>query len=115
MPLLLLLQVLMMPTLVMCARLCPPGVEATLYASLMSLNNAAAGIGSALGAAATKLAGITSTNFEHLSTLLLVCNLLSLAPLPLVHWVPDETAAAAAAMHHHQEEHHHHHARGSHM
>eukprot|EP00775_Hariotina_reticulata_P011919 gene11919-12063_t len=35
-------QVLMMPTLVLSARLCPPGVEATLYASLMSMNNAAA-------------------------------------------------------------------------
>ena len=34
-----------MPVLVLAARLCPPGVEATLYAALMSLSNAGGGVG----------------------------------------------------------------------
>lgn len=85
-------QVLMMPMLVLCARLCPEGMEATLYASLMSVNNFAAGCGGMLGGLMTKLFGITSTNFDHLAPLLLTCNLLSLVPLPLVRWVPDERA-----------------------
>jgi Ca2+/H+ antiporter len=77
--------------------LCPEGVEATLYASLMSLNNAAMGAAALLGAAMMKLFGITSSNFDHLSLLLLTCNLMSLLPLPLVGWVPDSSTAAAAA------------------
>eukprot|EP00878_Enallax_costatus_P020264 GHUV01021414.1.p1 GENE.GHUV01021414.1~~GHUV01021414.1.p1 ORF type:complete len:534 (+),score=85.13 GHUV01021414.1:759-2360(+) len=84
-------QILMMPTLVLAARLCPEGVEATLYASLMSLNNAAVGVGEMLGALLMKVFGITSSNFVHLSMLLLTCNLLSLLPLPLIGWVPDES------------------------
>jgi hypothetical protein len=50
-----------------------------------------------VGALFMKLFGITSTNFSNLSALLFTCNMLSLLPLPLVKWVPDETAAAAAA------------------
>jgi hypothetical protein len=38
--LLLLLQVSFMPILVLAARLCPEGVEATLFATLMSILNA---------------------------------------------------------------------------
>lgn len=91
---------------VLCAcRLCPEGVEATLYASLMSLNNAAVGVGSLFGAAMMKLFGITSTDFSHLTALLLTCNMMSLLPLPLVRWVPDSntqgvlgTTTAGSAM-----------------
>jgi hypothetical protein len=78
-------------------RLCPEGVEATLYASLMSLNNAAMGTAALLGAGMTKLFSITSSNFDHLSLLLLTCNLMSLLPLPLVGWVPDSSTNAATA------------------
>jgi hypothetical protein len=91
------LQVLMMPTLVLAARLCPVGVEGTLYASLMSINNFAAGTSDALGAFMMMFFGITSSSFVHLTALLLTCNLLSLLPLPLIGWVPDESAADAAA------------------
>jgi folate/biopterin transporter len=38
-------RVALMPVLVLAARLCPPGVEATLYAALMSLSNAGGGVG----------------------------------------------------------------------
>jgi hypothetical protein len=64
----------------------------------MSLNNAAMGAAALLGAAMMKLFGITSSNFDHLSMLLLTCNLMSLLPLPLVGWVPDSSTAAAAAV-----------------
>lgn len=37
-------RVALMPVLVLAARLCPPGVEATLYAALMSLSNAGGGV-----------------------------------------------------------------------
>ena len=55
-----------MPILVLAARLCPEGVEATLFATLMSILNAGAFTGSALGAALTSWLGVTSTNFDNL-------------------------------------------------
>jgi hypothetical protein len=63
----------------------------------MSINNFAAGTSDALGAVMMKLFGITSSSFVHLTALLLTCNLLSLLPLPLIGWVPNESAADAAA------------------
>lgn len=93
-----LLQILLMPTLVLAARLCPEGVEATLYASLMSLNNAAVGVADMLGALMMKLFGITSSNFVYLSALLVTCNVLSLVPLPLIGWVPDESTKVVESL-----------------
>ena len=61
----------------------------------MSLNNAAVGASALLGALMMKLFGITSSNFDRLSMLLLTCNLMSLLPLPLVGWVPDSSTKAA--------------------
>ena len=49
-----------MPILVLAARLCPEGVEATLFATLMSVLNGGASLGSALGAGLTASLGVTS-------------------------------------------------------
>ena len=53
-------QVSFMPILVLAARLCPEGVEATLFATLMSVLNGGASLGSALGAGLTASLGVTS-------------------------------------------------------
>ena len=42
------------PVLVLAARICPEGVEATLFATLMSILNGGAFLGSAFGSALTK-------------------------------------------------------------
>ena len=42
-------RVAMMPVLVLAARLCPVGIEATLYAALMSIQNAANSVGGLTG------------------------------------------------------------------
>eukprot|EP00775_Hariotina_reticulata_P012360 gene12360-12495_t len=47
-----------MPILVLAARLCPEGVEATLFATLMSISNGGSFVGSALGAGLTGMLGI---------------------------------------------------------
>ena len=78
-------QVAFMPTLVLAARMCPPGVEATLFAALMSVFNAAGVTAGALGAALTWAFGVTSDNFDNLPALIVVCNLLSLASLPFLY------------------------------
>ena len=74
-----------MPTLVLAARLCPAGVEGTLFATLMSLYNAAGTLGSEVGAALTAALGVgTDGNFENLALLVVLCQLSSLLPLPFL-------------------------------
>ena len=83
-------EVAMMPVLVLAAQLCPEGVEATLFASLMSVMNAASAVGDALGAGLTAALGVTADNFSNLIWLVLICNLLALLPLAFVHLLPAE-------------------------
>jgi BT1 family len=80
-----------MPTLVLAARLCPPGIEAVLFATLMSIYNGASTVGTELGALLTKVAGITESNFDNLAMLTTVCNISSLWPLIFIGWL-DEVA-----------------------
>ncbi|KAJ1404298.1 folate-biopterin transporter, partial [Ochromonadaceae sp. CCMP2298] len=77
-------QVAFMPVLALAASLCPPGVEGTLFATLMSIYNAAGALGSELGAGLTSVLGITDTNFENLPILVVICSLSSLLPLAFI-------------------------------
>lgn len=75
-------QVAFMPILVLAARICPEGVEATLFASLMSVLNAGSASSGALGAALTSYLGVgVDGNFENLPLLVVLCNGSSLLPL----------------------------------
>ena len=64
-------------------------MEATLFATLMSILNGGSAAGAFFGSMLTRAFGITSTNFEALAPLLLICNLSSLAPLVLLQLLPD--------------------------
>lgn len=81
-------EIAFMPVLVLSARLCPPGVEATLFALLMSIVNLAGLLSHELGALLTHWLGITETNFDHLWQLVLLTNLTTLLPLPLLFLLP---------------------------
>jgi folate/biopterin transporter len=59
-------QISFLPTLVLAARICPPGVEAVLFATLMSIFNGASTVGTEIGAALTKVVGVTESNFDNL-------------------------------------------------
>ncbi|KAK3286056.1 hypothetical protein CYMTET_6364 [Cymbomonas tetramitiformis] len=83
-------QLAFMPTLVLAARVCPEGIEATLFAALMSLLNAGGTVGGALGALSTKLFGVTETNFDNLAPLLSFCILTTAFPLFFLNYLPDE-------------------------
>uniref|UniRef100_A0A7S0T5G3 Folate/biopterin transporter n=1 Tax=Erythrolobus madagascarensis TaxID=708628 RepID=A0A7S0T5G3_9RHOD len=80
-------QVGFMPVLVLAARLCPAGVEATLFAALMSIYNAASATGNELGAVLTHVLGVTETNFDNLALLVTLCTLSSLLVLPFAGWI----------------------------
>ncbi|MCD8485390.1 MAG: folate/biopterin family MFS transporter [Desertifilum sp.] len=86
-------QIAYMPVLVLAARLCPPGVEATLFALLMSVTNLASLLSYELGAALMHGFGITPNNFDNLWLLVLITNLSTLLPLPFLGWLPSANAA----------------------
>jgi len=81
-------QIAYMPVLVLAARLCPPGVEATLFALLMSITNLAALLSYEFGAVIMHLLGITENNFTNLWLLVVITNLSTLIPLPFLGWLP---------------------------
>jgi folate/biopterin transporter len=82
-------QIAFMPVLVLAARLCPPGIEATLFALLMSVVNLAGLLSHEMGALLTHWLGVTETNFDRLWLLVTIANLSTLLPLPLLGWLPN--------------------------
>ena len=99
-------QAAFMPVLVIAAKLCPPGVEASLFAALMSVLNGGSAAGSALGGALTSALGVGSSvatgsggaaggsDWSSLPLLVGLCSVLSLAPLPLLALVPENMGAS---------------------
>ncbi len=90
-------QIAYMPILVLAARLCPPGVEATLFALLMSVSNLASVFSYQFGALMMRWFGITQDNFEMLWLLVVITNVSTLLPLPFLQWLPagEETKTSA--------------------
>ncbi|WP_088239930.1 folate/biopterin family MFS transporter [Calothrix rhizosoleniae] len=85
-------QIAYMPVLVLSARLCPPGVEATLFALLMSVFNLAGLVSYELGAGLMHLLGVNENNFELLWLLVIITNLSTLLPLPFLNWLPSASS-----------------------
>ncbi|PIA44954.1 hypothetical protein AQUCO_01700495v1 [Aquilegia coerulea] len=83
-------QASFMPVLVLAARLCPQGMEATLFATLMSISNGGSVLGGLIGAGLTELFGVKKDSFDNLVYLIVLCNLSSLLPLPLLGLLPKD-------------------------
>jgi folate/biopterin transporter len=81
-------QIAFLPVLVLSARLCPKGIEASLFALLMSVSNLSGLLSQELGALLTHWFGVTETNFDKLWLLVLITNLSTLLVLPLLNWLP---------------------------
>lgn len=86
-------QIAYMPILVLAARLCPPGIEATLFALLMSVINLASFLSHELGGVLMQWLGVTETNFKALGLLVVITNLSTLLPLPFLRWLPARSAS----------------------
>lgn len=85
-------EIAFMPVLVLAARLCPPGVEATLFALLMSVSNLAGMVSYQIGAGLMVLLHVTESDFTNLWLLVIITNLTTLLPLPFLGWLPKEKA-----------------------
>lgn len=80
-----------LPLLVLAAEICPVGLESSIYAVIITAAQLGSVIGTLLSAGLTQLFGITATNFDRLSLLIIVCAATTLLPSPLLHALPDKT------------------------
>ena len=87
------------PLMVLIARVCPKGIEATMFALLASVANLALAVSDMGGAwlvATFDVHQATDTlaaNYEHLDKVLWIAILSSFLPLPLIRFLPDIRAA----------------------
>ncbi|KAF8820677.1 putative folate/biopterin transporter [Cardiosporidium cionae] len=91
-----------MPILVLAAKLCPPGLESTIYSFILSSYNLGLGVGSLISAAITAVRqsinyshissglGITAKNFSNLNWLIIICTITNLIPLGIIFLIPKE-------------------------
>jgi folate/biopterin transporter len=90
-------QITWLPVLILSARLCPKGIEATLFALLTSVWNLSMLLSHELGALLTHVLGITETNFDNLWLLVIITNLSTLLPLPFIGWLPEKDPQSLVA------------------
>lgn len=84
-----------MPILVLSSKLCPPGIEGTLFALLMSIDNAGVLSGSWGGGLLLHVLNVTRTKFDKLWLVILIRNLLRVSPLCLLFLIPGGDPNAA--------------------
>ena len=82
-------QIVFMPVLVLATKLCPPGIEATFFALIMSVFNLGGTVSYWLGSMMMKWLGITENQFDLLWLLIIITNLSSLIPIFFINWLPD--------------------------
>merc|ERR1712023_409811 len=77
------------------AKVCPRGVEGTLYASMFSVTALGGIISDLFGTTLTSALGVTADNFDRLWLLITICDVLSLTPLLLLGFIPKRFATGA--------------------
>ncbi|KAJ1271743.1 hypothetical protein BS78_06G149500 [Paspalum vaginatum] len=77
-----------MPLVVLCSKLCPPGIEGTFYALLMSLQNAGLLLSAWWGGLLLHMLNVTRMEFSNLWIVVLIRNTVRLVPLVLLFLVP---------------------------
>lgn len=79
-----------MPFLILSGRLCPPGIEGTLFALFMSINNLGATIGSFMGAGLASVLNISSGSFDNLLLGMVIQVLCTFIPIAFLFLIPKE-------------------------
>jgi len=77
-----------MPFLILSARLCPPGIEGTLFALFMSAYNFGNTLSGYMGATLASRLGITSSSFNNLTLAIAVQSFCTVLPIFLLAFVP---------------------------
>lgn len=81
-------KVQLLPILMVVTKFCPPTMEATLFAIVVSVRFLGAALSSAVSSVFIKLFGINKDQFATLNALILVCGIMSLLPLGLLPRMP---------------------------
>lgn len=85
-----------MPFLILSGQLCPPGVEGTLFALFMSINNLGSTVGSFVGAGLASVLNISSGSFDNLFLGILIQVLCTLIPVAFLFLIPKEATGISA-------------------
>eukprot|EP01018_Ginkgo_biloba_P018052 Gb_20691 [translate_table: standard] len=89
-------QFKLMPFLVLSGRLCPPGIEGTLFALFMSINNFGSTISSFLGAVVASALHISSERFENLALGIYVQAVCTLIPVCFLFLIPKKATGTSS-------------------
>lgn len=85
-----------MPFLILSGHLCPPGIEGTLFALFMSINNLGSTIGSFVGAGLASFLNISSGSFDNLSFGIAIQVICTFLPVFFLFLIPKEATGISA-------------------
>ncbi|XP_008226937.1 PREDICTED: probable folate-biopterin transporter 4 [Prunus mume] len=85
-----------MPFLILSGQLCPPGIEGTLFALFMSINNLGSTLGSFVGAGLASALNISSGSFDNLSLGIAIQVLCTFIPVGFLFLIPKEVTGVSA-------------------
>ncbi|XP_022716924.1 probable folate-biopterin transporter 4 [Durio zibethinus] len=89
-------QLKFMPFLILSGQLCPPGIEGTLFALFMSINNFGSTVGSFVGAGLASILNISSGSFNNLLFGIIIQLLCTFIPIMLLFLIPKEATGIAS-------------------
>ncbi|RAL40971.1 hypothetical protein DM860_008669 [Cuscuta australis] len=85
-----------MPFLILSGHLCPPGIEGTLFALFMSINNLGSTVGSFVGAALASALNISSGSFDNLPIGILIQLISTFFPVAFLFLIPKDATGLSA-------------------
>lgn len=77
-------EIMLLPLLSMACVLCPKNMEGTIFSVFMSALNFGGTLSGLFGSIITTYLGITSSNYDNLPCLILISNIATLLPLPIL-------------------------------
>ncbi|CAJ1964211.1 unnamed protein product [Sphenostylis stenocarpa] len=84
-----------MPFLILSGQLCPPGIEGTLFALFMSINNFGSTLGSFVGAGLASVLNIDSGSFDNLLLGIILHALCNFIPVVFLFLIPKEATGSS--------------------
>ncbi|KAF5728386.1 hypothetical protein HS088_TW21G00533 [Tripterygium wilfordii] len=85
-----------MPFLILSGQLCPPGIEGTLFALFMSINNFGSTLGSFVGAGLASILNLSSGSFDNLLFGIAIQILCTFFPIAFLFLIPKDATGISA-------------------
>ncbi|GMH05733.1 hypothetical protein Nepgr_007573 [Nepenthes gracilis] len=93
-------QFKLMPFLILSGQLCPPGIEGTLFALFMSINNFGSTVGSFMGAGLASVLNISSGSFDNLLLGISIQFFCTFIPIAFLFLIPKDATGISASLGH---------------